>query len=577
MGSLVLRRRSAAIIAATAAAVLTAVAAAFAAPAAASRASPPAPPDFVIVGGGTAGCAVAARLCAGLPRARIALLERGAPRNATEEFLVRAPRNTGAAWRTPTLTAAFPSAANPGLGGRPVLLLTGTTLGGSSAINGAQWSEPTGAGAGGWGVAGLNASTAAAYYARAARTVSAAVPPPGLRHAYANDWFDAAAAAGLPRVDGSPGVTPPPQRGSWVHPLAVTRDGRRADACAAYVQPALAGACAANLRVLQGVTVTKLLYRRTAPGRRRPTAVAGVEYVPSSRAGAGMAATARTLSARRGVLVAAGPYGSAPLLHRSGIGPAQALRDAGIPPVVDLPVGERVQARSSATVIGEYTGVPLARVNNATAVALPATRARWRAGRGGLLATAQTAGLSRWTVGRGGYASASFAPLSGPAGVPRFSVACLANPASTGRLRVAAAGAPPAAPPVVETNLLGDERDVATLLACVRQLQAAVAAFRPGFGMSIVVPPRNATPVTDTYVRAAAMSGLHLVGGCAVGAVLDDRLRVKGFTNLWVVDASAVPTMPRSAGPMSSVYALAEFAAEALVRQYRRVCGGRGG
>ena len=37
--------------------------------------------DYVIVGGGTAGCALAARLCEGLPGAQVALLERGSPRS----------------------------------------------------------------------------------------------------------------------------------------------------------------------------------------------------------------------------------------------------------------------------------------------------------------------------------------------------------------------------------------------------------------------------------------------------------------------------------------------------------------
>ena len=36
--------------------------------------------DYVVVGGGTAGCALAARLCEGLPDARVVLLERGQPR-----------------------------------------------------------------------------------------------------------------------------------------------------------------------------------------------------------------------------------------------------------------------------------------------------------------------------------------------------------------------------------------------------------------------------------------------------------------------------------------------------------------
>lgn len=68
-----------------------------------------------------------------------------------------------------------------------------------------------------------------------------------------------------------------------------------------------------------------------------------------------------------------------------------------------------------------------------------------------------------------------------------------------------------------------------------------------------------------------------MVGGCAVGTVLDEQLRVNGFCNVRVIDASAVPTMPRSARPMSSAYAFAEFAAEALVHPYQGVCeGGEG-
>lgn len=340
-----------------------------------------------------------------------------------------------------------------------------------------------------------------------------------------------------------------------------------------YVRPALRGACAANLRVIQGVAVTKLVYPPTAPGRsRRPTAVTGVDYVASDQAGTTSCAP-RTLSVHRGVIVAAGPYGSAPLLHRSGIGPAAALRDAGIQPRVDLPVGERVQARALGIVVGTYTGVPLAPINNATALALPATLAQWRAGRGGLLATAPTAGLSRWTGRGGGYVSASFAALGTPPGSPLFFAACLSNPTSFGRLLVAAANTSVAAPPVVETNLLGDAEDVATLLECMRQQQAVVAAFRPGFGMVAVEPARN-TSLDEAYVRATAVSGLHIVGGCKVGTVLDDPLQVKGFDNLWVIDASAVPIMLLSAGPLPSVYALAEFAAEALVHQFQGVCGG---
>ena len=98
--------------------------------------------DYVIIGGGTAGCVVAARLCAALPHASVALLERGAPRNETGEALVSAMRLTADTWRNPDITEALLTAPGPGVSGRSLEALTGNTLGGSSSINAGLWTLP---------------------------------------------------------------------------------------------------------------------------------------------------------------------------------------------------------------------------------------------------------------------------------------------------------------------------------------------------------------------------------------------------------------------------------------------------
>lgn len=102
----------------------------------------PASADFVVIGGGTAGCAIATRLCEYLPAASVAILERGAPRNAAEELLVRSPRLVGDAWVEPSVTEAIVTQPNPGLAGRTSTQFTGNTLGGSSSINAGQWTKP---------------------------------------------------------------------------------------------------------------------------------------------------------------------------------------------------------------------------------------------------------------------------------------------------------------------------------------------------------------------------------------------------------------------------------------------------
>jgi choline dehydrogenase len=53
----------------------------------------------------------------------------------------------------------------------------------------------------------------------------------------------------------------------------------------------------------------------------------------------------------------------------------------------------------------------------------------------------------------------------------------------------------------------------------------------------------------------------HPVGTCALGTVVDERCRVLGFENLYVVDASVMPTIPRAMTHLSTI-AIAERAAE---------------
>jgi hypothetical protein len=50
--------------------------------------------DYVVVGGGTAGCALAARICVGLPNSTVVLLERSLPRTDEQARFFRYKQST---------------------------------------------------------------------------------------------------------------------------------------------------------------------------------------------------------------------------------------------------------------------------------------------------------------------------------------------------------------------------------------------------------------------------------------------------------------------------------------------------
>ncbi|CAI7673639.1 unnamed protein product [Penicillium manginii] len=65
------------------------------------------------------------------------------------------------------------------------------------------------------------------------------------------------------------------------------------------------------------------------------------------------------------------------------------------------------------------------------------------------------------------------------------------------------------------------------------------------------------------YVRNHIVPYHHALGTCAMGQVVDEKLRVKGVRNLRVVDASVIP-MQVSAAIMATVYAIAERASDII-------------
>lgn len=511
--------------------------------------------DFVIVGAGTAGCVLAANLCSWLPAARITLLERGLPRDAEAEFLVRAPRNNLRAFSSPTLAEIFPSLPEPGLLNRSTFIITGNTLGGSSAINGMQFLTPIRKSIKDWAIRGLRFSTASRLYDIVRRRVGFAPPPPAFEQVYLDEYIRGAESAGFPELQNP--FSGRVVDGVWSNYVAVDSKGRRRDSCTAYLQPALAGRCRTNLRVLQAATVSKIkLVSTSRSGHLRAT---GIEYVHTMDRNR---TRVRTLAASKEVIVAAGPYGSPKLLQLSGIGPKDVLAEAGIAPVLELPVGQRVQGRAVTAISSLYTRVPIEPANveqnlNASA------RLQFERGEGGVYA--KTIVATNTAVGIAGYGGMrTIGEEDFGLGAPVIETACRYNPMSFGFLKVR--DADPFRSPDVQTNVLTRKVELDRILRCLRRSSRIHNSIDESLGVVDVTP--TGAGLNESFVRSTARSAWHFVGGCAVGSVVDDTLKVKGVTGLRVIDASVLRRIPLSAGPMASVYMVAEYASRKLAKEY---------
>ena len=523
--------------------------------------------DYIIVGAGSAGCVLANRLTAS-GHHRVLLLEAG---GADRNMWIHIPLGYGKLATNPKVNWLYKSEPEPELNNRQITQPRGKVLGGSSSINGLlyvrgqhedydHWRQ---LGNTGWGFAEV-----LPYFRRAEdqqRGEDAmhgvggplAVSDVSEPHPLCEAFIDASGQAGYPRNDDFNGAT---QEGVGYFQLT-TKNGRRWSTAVGYLRPARRRP---NLKIATDALATRLLFS----GRR----AVGVEYRQGD--------TLHTAHANAEVIVAGGAFNSPQLLQLSGIGPAELLRQHGIPVIADMPgVGADLQDHLQVRI--QYRCTEPITMNDVI------NDWRYRYGEG-LRYVLSRKGLL--TIGAG-YAGAFlrtrpelatpdvqihfliFSADTAGASLHDFSgfmvSVCQLRPESRGFVRIKSRD--PSVPPAIQPRYLTDRFDCDTVVDGLKLMRRIMEqpSMRRYIAEELTPGPHC---VSDAellaFAREAGTTVYHPTSTCRMGnderAVVDSRLRLRGFERLRIVDASIMPALV-SGNTNAPVVMIAEKGADMIL------------